>query len=463
MKKLSLRVQISLILLVFMGIVLSLIYFFQTSLLDYFYKENKIQYLQNVASDISNNIQDDDIVDVLDNLSLSNEICIRIEGSSFGVSKYKQSSSCALNKLSSKDISNMMELTSENGGSKLFDNFIFRTDGGYKQNIYIYGKTVNIAGETMLIMVSSNIAPLQATVQTISDQFKVIILIVCLATLVLALVMAAIIARPVKRIEKEANNLPRGKYNKFNINTECLELDNLNNTLDNANREILKADIARKELIGNVSHDLRTPLTMIVGYGEMIRDLPSENNEENINVIIDEAKRLSTLVDDLLDVSKIESGKIELHKKDVSLNDLLNSVYKQYEQFCLSKNVKFTLNLCDDVTVNIDENRIKQVLYNFINNALNYNDSLDKEIELGCYLLDNGKHRVYVYDNGSGIDPKNIDKIWDRYYKVDKEHKRVHLGSGIGLSLSRDILEASNIEYGVDSKLDEYSKFYFDV
>ncbi len=463
MKKLSLRVQISLILLVFMGIVLSLIYFFQTSLLDYFYKENKIQYLQNVASDISNNIQDDDIVDVLDNLSLSNEICIRIEGSSFGVSKYKQSSSCALNKLSSKDISNMMELTSENGGSKLFDNFIFRTDGGYKQNIYIYGKTVNIGGETMLIMVSSNIAPLQATVQTISDQFKVIILIVCLATLVLALVMAAIIARPVKRIEKEANNLPRGKYNKFNINTECLELDNLNNTLDNANREILKADIARKELIGNVSHDLRTPLTMIVGYGEMIRDLPSENNEENINVIIDEAKRLSTLVDDLLDVSKIESGKIELHKKDVSLNDLLNSVYKQYEQFCLSKNVKFTLNLYDDVTVNIDENRIKQVLYNFINNALNYNDSLDKEMQLGCYLLDNGKHRVYVCDNGSGIDPKNIDKIWDRYYKVDKEHKRVHLGSGIGLSLSRDILEASNIEYGVDSKLGEYSKFYFDV
>lgn len=463
MKKLSLRVQIVLILLVFMGIVLGLIYFFQTSLLDYFYKENKIQYLENVASNIALNIQDEDIVDVLDNLSLSNEVCIRIEGNSFGVSKYKESSSCALSKLSSKDINNILMMTNENGGSKLFDNFIFRSFNGYKQNIYIYGKTVNISDDTLLIMVSTNIAPLQATVATISDQYKIIILIVVLATIILALVMATIIVKPVKKIEEEANNLPKGKYNKLLINTECLEIDNLNNTLDNANMEIKKADIARKELIGNVSHDLRTPLTMIVGYGEMIRDLPSENNEENINVIIDEAKRLSTLVDDLLDVSKIESGKIELHKKDVSLNSLLNSVYKQYEQFCLSKNVKFTLKIGDDITVNIDENRIKQVLYNFINNALNYNDSANKEIELGVELLDNGKRRVYVYDNGSGIDQKNIDKIWDRYYKVDKEHKRVHLGSGIGLSLSRDILEASNIEYGVDSKLGQYSKFYFDI
>ena len=115
MKKLSLRVQIVLILLVFMGIVLGLIYFFQTSLLDYFYKENKIQYLENVASNIALNIQDEDIVDVLDNLSLSNEVCIRIEGNSFGVSKYKESSSCALSKLSSKDINNILMMTNENG------------------------------------------------------------------------------------------------------------------------------------------------------------------------------------------------------------------------------------------------------------------------------------------------------------------------------------------------------------
>ncbi|MBR3228163.1 MAG: HAMP domain-containing histidine kinase, partial [Erysipelotrichaceae bacterium] len=229
-----------------------------------------------------------------------------------------------------------------------------------------------------------------------------------------------------------------------------------------ANEEIIKADKAKKELIGNVSHDLRTPLTMIVGYGEMIRNLPEENNPENINVIIDEAKRLSTLVDDLLDLSKAESGKIELNKKETSLNDMLKSVYRQYENYCRTQNVRFELRLAEDRMINIDEHRITQVLYNFINNALNYNDKEDREIILG-QEKHGDKTRVYVYDNGQGIADENISKVWDRYYKVDKEHKRAHLGSGIGLSLSRELLEAHGLEYGVESKEGEYSRFYFEV
>ena len=290
----------------------------------------------------------------------------------------------------------------------------------------------------------------------------IIILIVVLATIVLALSISHFIIRPIKQIENEAKQLPSGNYDSNKIITDNSETESLNNALAMANEEIKKADKAKKELIGNVSHDLITPLTMIVGYGEMMRDLPEENNEENINVIIDEAKRLSTLVDDLLDLSKSESGKIDLVKENISLNDLLSSVYKQYEGFCKSHNIDFELKTIEDKEICVDEKRIKQVLYNFINNAINYNDKDNKKIILGCEKHED-KYRIYVYDNGLGINKKDLANVWDRYYKVDKEHKRAHLGSGIGLSLSRDLLKAHDLEYGVDSKESEYSKFYFDI
>ena len=312
-------------------------------------------------------------------------------------------------------------------------------------------------------MLSTSIVPLQSTIDTMYDQFNIIIIVVVIATILLALCLSSLIVKPIKKIEMEATNLPSGKYDHKLVKTDAREIENLNNTLARANEEIIKADVARKELIGNVSHDLRTPLTMIVGYGEMIRDFPEENNAENINVIINEAKRLSTLVDDLLDLSKVESGKIEFHNKDIKISDLLGSVYNQFEPYCKANNIEFVLNVEDsDVVVSVDDNRLKQVLHNFMSNALNYNDANDTKIIIGEEKVD-GAYRIYVYDNGSGVKEEDKDKIWNRYYKVDKEHKRSHIGSGIGLSLCKDILDKMGYKYGVDSVYKEYSKFYFDI
>ena len=202
---------------------------------------------------------------------------------------------------------------------------------------------------------------------------------------------------------------------------------------------------------------------MIVGYGEMIRDLPEENTEENINVIIDEARRLSTLVDDLIDISKIDTTGVELNKEKVSLNGLLNDVYHQYEKYCLNQGIDLKLKTGDDLDVELDVKRIKQVLYNFINNSLNYNNKEKQIIEIGFEDLDKDHVRVYVYDNGEGIRESDLKNVWDRYYKIDKEHKRHHIGSGIGLSLAKQLLEAHHMNYGVESKYGEYTKFFFDV
>ena len=446
------------ILVVFIGLMLALILFLQTTFLDGTYKNNKIAYLKDTAVQIDEGIQNDDILSVLEDISFSNEVCVRVITDAVGFTTYQDASSCALGKLSSKQLNKIATTTFDNGGEALFDN-----NSSYLKNVYIYSKLSKVNDENVLIMLSTSIVPLQSTIDTMYDQFNIIIIVVVIATILLALCLSSLIVKPIKKIEMEATNLPSGKYDYRLIKTDAREIDNLNNTLARANEEIIKADVARKELIGNVSHDLRTPLTMIVGYGEMIRDFPEENNAENINVIINEAKRLSTLVDDLLDLSKVESGKIEFHNKDIKISDLLESVYDQFEPYCKANNIELVLNIEDsDVVVSVDENRLKQVLHNFMSNALNYNDAKDTKIIIGEEKVD-GAYRIYVYDNGSGVKEEDKDKIWNRYYKVDKEHKRSHIGSGIGLSLCKDILDKMGYKYGVDSVYKEYSKFYFDI
>ncbi|MBR0461843.1 MAG: HAMP domain-containing histidine kinase [Erysipelotrichaceae bacterium] len=462
-KRSSLRIQLTIILIVFIALVLGLVYFFQTTLLDDFYKKNKIASMESTARSIEGSLEDeDDLIDALKNESLSNEVCVRIVSDSFDASARNVDRACALWQLNDYQLMRIQEEVKESGGARLFDNYRFEMYPGDLQDIYIYGLMGRTGEKDALILVSSRIVPLDVTLRTISDQYRLIVVIVVAATILLSLAISRFIVRPLKEIENEARQLPKGDYDETKVRASSEELESLNGTLVRANEEIKKADKARKELIGNVSHDLRTPLTMIVGYGEMIRDLPEENNEENINVIIDEAKRLSTLVDDLLDISKTESGQISLERKDVSLNELLGSVYKQYEGYCRNQGVDFSLETGEDRIINVDEHRIRQVLYNFINNALNYNNKPDRQIVLGSEKHGN-KDRIFVYDNGMGIADKDIANVWDRYYKVDKEHKRAHLGSGIGLSLSRDLLEAHGLEYGVESKEGQYSRFYFDV
>lgn len=446
------------ILVVFIGLMLALILFLQTTFLDGTYKNNKIAYLKDTAALIDEGIQNDDILSVLEDISFSNEVCVRVITDAVGFTTYQDASSCALGKLSNKQLSKIVTTTFDNGGEALFD-----SNSSNIKNAYIYSKLSKVNDENVLIMLSTSIVPLQSTIDTMYDQFNIIIIVVVIATILLALCLSSLIVKPIKKIEMEATNLPSGKYDHKLIKTDAREIENLNNTLARANEEIIKADVARKELIGNVSHDLRTPLTMIVGYGEMIRDFPEENNAENINVIINEAKRLSTLVDDLLDLSKVESGKIEFHNKDIKISDLLGSVYDQFEPYCKANNIELVLNVEDsDVVVSVDDNRLKQVLHNFMSNALNYNDANDTKIIIGEEKVD-GAYRIYVYDNGSGVKEEDKDKIWNRYYKVDKEHKRSHIGSGIGLSLCKDILDKMGYKYGVDSVYKEYSKFYFDI
>lgn len=455
-KKISLKAQLIIMITCFIGVCLLVLSFFQLFLLDDVYKNNKINNIKEIEKDIRKELVKGDLDEYLSSLSLEENITIRIISSRFDIYHGNNDFSFSLNKLNGRDIDILAnEINSSKDKKKLIETTI---DKAKNDQVFIYGEVLDYNNTKTLILVSTLVAPLTATKNTIAFEYIFIAIILVLAGIIFALFLSKIILNPIRNINNAAKNLPQGKYN--NVDCPQFELDELNNTLQNANTQINKAETAKKELLANVSHDLKTPLTMISGYAEMIKDLKGGNKKEYADIIIDESKRISILVDDLVDLSLLEDNKLTLNKEDISINDLLNDVFNQYKSICKKNKISFDINIEVDSIVNIDVARIKQVLYNFINNAINYNDKKIKKIELGVLKKDNS-YMIYVLDNGKGIEDKDINNIWDRYYKVDKTHKRASIGSGIGLAISKKILEAHNLEYGVESKVDEYSKFYF--
>lgn len=211
-------------------------------------------------------------------------------------------------------------------------------------------------------------------------------------------------------------------------------------------------------MIANVSHDLRTPLTMITGYAEVMRDLPGENTPENVQIIIDEATRLTTLVNDLLDLSKLQSGTITLKPEPFSLTSCIRTILHRYDKLI---DYRFDFQYDRDVTIVADELKITQVVYNLINNAVTYTGA-DKQIFL-LQLVQNGRVRVEVSDTGEGIPQDKLQDIWERYYKVDKEHKRAQVGTGLGLSIVKTVIDLHGGTYGVQSVLGKGSTFWFEL
>ena len=264
-------------------------------------------------------------------------------------------------------------------------------------------------------------------------------------------------------MNRAAKRLAKGCYDAdFHVDG-YKEVTELSDSLIHASEQLSRNDRLQKELIANISHDLRTPLTMIIGYSEVMRDLPGENTPENVQVIIDETQRLAQLVNDLLDLSKLQAGSRMPTLESLNLTDLIESTMLRYEK--LTKKDGYRIEYSADVSVDVraDRTMLLQVIYNLINNAINYTGS-DKLVRVTQRLSEDGTRvRVSVIDSGVGIAPDQIPLIWDRYYKIDRVHRRAMIGTGLGLSIVKQILEAHRTTYGVESKVGEGSTFWFDM
>ncbi len=340
--------------------------------------------------------------------------------------------------------------------------FHYIKDHSAKTQNMVYADIIDLRdGSECFLLVTSSISPLTNTVKIIRDQMFIVTIVFILLAVFFSLYASRKIAKPISMTNKAAKELAKKNYNVDFGASGYLEVEELNETLNYAKTELAATEKLQRELIANISHDLRTPLTMITGYGEVMRDLPGENTPENIQIIIDEATRLSTLVNDLLDLSKLQSGAVQPQKTRFCLTDSIDGIFARYAKLKEQDGYNITFDSKENVYVYADELKISQVIYNLVNNAINYAGE-DKTVIVTQKVSDK-KVIIEVTDHGEGIPAEKLEYIWDRYYKVDKEHKRGVIGSGLGLSIVKGILDAHGARYGVRSTIGKGSTFWFEL
>ncbi|HEX3026915.1 MAG TPA: HAMP domain-containing sensor histidine kinase, partial [Clostridia bacterium] len=229
-------------------------------------------------------------------------------------------------------------------------------------------------------------------------------------------------------------------------------------------KELSKTEELRRELIANISHDLRTPLTMVKMYAELIRDVSGDKPEKrnaHTQVIIEESDRLSSLITEVLDLSKLQSGTAQISRKEFDLAEKSRVILNRFQALSERQGYVFSIDCDSDAWVNADEQKIEQVIYNLVSNAVNYTGE-DKKVAIRVKKT-GSKVRFSVSDTGKGIPKEECGQIWERYYKAKETHKRAVVGTGLGLSIVKGILDAHNADYGVDSTVGTGSTFWFEL
>lgn len=402
------------------------------------------------------NIESTNIIESMDDITLDNNICL--EYMDYYGNKYyynNKISSCLLgrNKIIDKELVKFKQSGEETAFEKILNPinnsvsllYCIKKGNGY---IFLFTSLEDIGTTTSLI----------------KNQLIYVTLLAILFSIIIALFLSRRIAKPISDMTKKAEKLAEGNYNVQFTTTGIKEIDELANTLNYLEQEVSKTDEYRRDLMANVSHDLKTPLTMIKAYAEMIRDITLDNKEktkENLNVIIDETDRLNILVNDILELSKLQNNQDNLNIEKFDIVELINDILKRYQIIKETENYNLVLESPSSIIVKADKKRISQVIYNLINNAINYTGD---DLTVTIRITENAKDcKIEIIDTGKGIDEKDLTNIWNRYYKKEKNHKRNVVGTGLGLSIVKNILEQHHFKYGVNSIKDKGTTFYFQV
>ncbi len=330
----------------------------------------------------------------------------------------------------------------------------------YKSEALLYG----IRQSNGYVYIFTMLEDINATSIILKNQLIYIMFIALLFAVLIAFFLSKRITKPIEEITDKSKKLADGDYSVIFERNGITEIDDLADTLNYLESEISKTDEFRRDLMANVSHDLKTPLTMIKAYSEMIRDISYKNKkkrEEHLDIIISETDRLNILVNDILTLSKLQANSEVLNYEEFDLNKEISNIVKHYDIIKETESYIITYNGCENALVYADRNKINQVIYNLINNAINYTGD-DNTVNIN--LRDIGESYIFeVIDHGKGIDPEDIDYIWDKYYKKEKNHKRNVVGTGLGLSIVKNILTIHNFKFGVNSVKKHGSTFYFEI
>lgn len=456
LKNRTLKEQIWFYMAIFSTCLIALLWILQVLFFDAYYEEKTTKTIEKIALKTKYYYLNNKTTNSYDTLSYDNNACIEIieDNTSIYSSNGKRRGCIYIDdtvELSTNYILDFIESDETTKNYKIINpklnNQTLVTAIKLKDSAYAF---INVSLE-----------PTDPAISIIRSELIYISIFIYLSSFIIAYFISRHISKPILELNKEATKMSKGDLiTPFNENSNIEEIKELSRTLNQTKKELSKIDTTRKDLLANVSHDLKTPLTMIKAYAEMVRDITykdKEKRESNLNTIIEETDRLTLLVNDILDLSKLGSV-VEIKCEDFDLNQMIRTIMKRFECF---EDIKFVYENEKTLMVHADIKKMEQVIYNLVGNAINY---VGKDKKVMIQIIENkSTYTVEVIDHGKGIKKEELDKIWDKYYKIDKTHQRNQVGTGIGLSIVKEILKNHNFNYGVKSELKKGTTFYFEI
>ncbi len=461
----SIRFTVWIYFAIFITSILLLIWISFTVSLEATYRTQKTGDITSIANYILTQWSEEGFTtDTLDRIAHDNDMCVLLQDK-YGLTVYSydtMAKNCLIH-----DTSNNQDMYKYRRLALNSSNGIYYAETKSKRfdtNMLLFVMLIGTKDDPSgYLFLNTSLEPLDSTV----DILKIQMFQVSIAMLVLgfgiSVFLSRLISTPITRITRSAEKLAQGDYN-VNFNGRgYTETEKLADTLNYASNEITKVDTMRRDLMANISHDLRTPLTMVKAYAEMIRDLSGDDpvkRSEHLGIIIEESDRLAALVNDIMDLTKLENGTMKLNKQPFCVGERLKDIMTRYTLLSERDGYKFYVCADDEAWAEADLIKFDQVIYNLVNNAVNYSGE-----EKAIYVMQNvtaKKIEISVTDTGEGIDEELMPLIFDRYYRAEK-HKREVIGTGLGLSIVKQIFILHGIKFGVKSEKGVGSTFWFEM
>lgn len=307
--------------------------------------------------------------------------------------------------------------------------------------------------------------PESAIVERVYDTFNTnyltlaIVLILSSAFLVLYFFQ---VHRPIKEITRATNEYSKGNLSYHVKPMHNDEIGRLGMSLDYMASQLNESDKFQQKFLSNISHDFRSPLTSIKGYLEAIQDgtIPPEMLDKYIGIMLFETERLTKLTSNILTLNELDPKSVRLDISTFDLNSIIRHTVETFEGTCKKKGIKFNITYANSVqNVKADKGRIQQVIYNLIDNAIKFSK---ENSYIYITIKEKGeKAQISIKDTGCGIAKEDIYKIWDRFYKSDSSRGRDKKGSGLGLSITKEVIQAHGENIDVVSTVGVGTEFIF--
>lgn len=310
------------------------------------------------------------------------------------------------------------------------------------------------------IIVSTSLAQITTAAEVLRSILWPLALVLLVIDLLFAMLFSRWFTKPIRQLSSGAKEIAAGHYDIQLPVTNHNEIGQLAEDFNHMAAEVKRSDQLEKDILANVSHDLRTPLTLIKGYAETVRDLTGTDaakRTEQCNIIVDETDRLSALVNSVMELSKVQSGAEKPNLIDFDMGELCFEVAGRYDALCDQNHWKLELHADDAAPVRADPAMMERVMHNLLGNAFHHIGA-DGTVVLRVLPQPDGC-RVEVEDHGPGIPPEDLPYIFDRYYRARQDSGKT--GTGLGLSITKAILQQHGFAFGVNSALGQGSTFWF--